>query len=86
MRNEPKNARVHAVQQTALRIVSHSVDAISCPSIFKQLSVIISFGFYGIALYDARFFAPFNIVFAKKLEQAEGSIPLSLWQVARSLR
>ncbi len=60
------------------------MDAISCPSIFKQLSVIINFGFLVVALYDARFFAPFNIVFAKKLEHAEGSKPLSLWQVARS--
>jgi hypothetical protein len=42
--------------------------------------------FFGVALYDAMFFAPFNIVFAKKLEQAEGSKPLSLWQVARSLK
>jgi hypothetical protein len=86
IRKEPKNASVHAVQQTAFRIAVQSVDAISCPSIFKQLSVIINFGFFVVALYDAMFFAPFNIVLAKKFEQAEGSIPLSLWQVAKSLK
>jgi hypothetical protein len=47
---------------------------------------MINLGFFVVALYEAMFFAPFNIVFAIKFEHAEGSKPLSLWQVARSLR
>jgi hypothetical protein len=46
----------------------------------------MNFGFFVVALYDAMFFAPFNIVLAKKFEQTDGSNPLSLWQVAKSLK
>jgi hypothetical protein len=69
IRKEPKNAVVQADQMTSLRESGQSEIAISCPKIFRHPSVMTAFGSFFVALYDARFFAPTNIVLAAKLAQ-----------------
>ncbi len=81
----PKKARTAAVQMTSLLSSSHSLEAISCPSIFKSgrdMTVLVCFG---ILEYCSLFLSPLISLSIVNAVQVLLSMFLSLWIVSRLL-
>jgi hypothetical protein len=79
----PKKARTAAVQITSLLSSSHSLDAISCPSIFKSGSDMTFLVCFGALEYCSLFLAPLIILSIVNAVQVLLSMFLSLWIVSR---